>query len=58
MRIVLYVEGDTEFRCLPGFLQRWLDSRIQHKVAIKAINFKGVGNYYYCVIKHEILKMF
>lgn len=45
MRILLYVEGDTEFRCLPSFLQKWLDSRIQHKVEIKAINFRGVTNY-------------
>jgi len=38
------VEGDTE-KCLPAFLTRWLNARIQGSIQIRAINFHGVGNY-------------
>lgn len=44
MRILLYVEGDTE-KCLPGFFSRWLRAKIQDNIQIKPVNFHGVGNY-------------
>jgi hypothetical protein len=42
--IILYVEGDTEEH-LPQFFKRWLDPRTQQKIAIKAVNLRGVSNY-------------
>ena len=44
MRILLYVEGDTE-KSLPAFISRWLAPKIQDNVQIRPVNFHGVGNY-------------
>ena len=45
MTVVLYVEGDTEETALRAFFSRWMDQRGCSGVGIKAVNFKGVGNY-------------
>jgi hypothetical protein len=42
--IILCVEGETE-RYLPAFLQRWVNPKLAKPIAIKAVNFRGVGNY-------------
>ena len=44
MRIVLYVEGDTE-RSLPEFLAKWLNPKLQEAIQIRPVVFHGVGNY-------------
>jgi Domain of unknown function (DUF4276) len=44
VRIVLFVEGETE-RYLPEFLARWTEPKLANRIAIKAVNFGGVGNY-------------
>ncbi len=44
MRIVLFVEGDTE-RYLPDFFTRWVHPKLASPIAIKPVNFRGVGNY-------------
>jgi len=44
VRIVLYVEGDTE-RSLPEFFARWLNPKLQEAIQIRSVVFHGVGNY-------------
>lgn len=41
MRLVLFVEGETEQRCLPKFLKRWLDPKLATPIAIQAVRFNG-----------------
>jgi len=41
MRLVLFVEGKTERKALPGFVARWLNVRLTHPVAIDAVSFGG-----------------
>jgi len=38
------VEGETE-KFLPDFLTRWVRPRTTKPIAIKPVNFRGVGNY-------------
>ena len=44
MKIVLLVEGDTEKKVLPEFLQRWLKGKVEPLPAIFPVNTKGCGN--------------
>lgn len=41
MRFVLFCEGHTERKALPGFLKRWLDPKLSQPVAVKAVRFDG-----------------
>jgi len=41
MKFVLFVEGPTEQKAIPAFFKRWLDIRLQQKVGIKVVCFKG-----------------
>ena len=41
MKFVLLVEGYTEQKAVPGFLKRWLDPRLGHKVGIQVVRFEG-----------------
>jgi hypothetical protein len=41
MKFVLLVEGYTEQKAIPGFLKRWLDPRLDHKVGIQVVRFEG-----------------
>lgn len=41
MRFILFVEGHTEDKALPGFLKRWLDPRLKKPVGIKTVRFEG-----------------
>lgn len=44
MRLLLYVEGETEEAALPGFFRRWLIGK-GSDLEIKAVRFGGVGGY-------------
>jgi hypothetical protein len=41
VKFVLFVEGHTEYKSVPGFLKRWLDQRLSQPVGIKAVCFEG-----------------
>ena len=41
MKFILFVEGKTEDKSLPTFLKRWLDARLEHRVGIQTVKFKG-----------------
>lgn len=41
MKFVLFVEGYTEEKAIPGFLKRWLDVRLSQRVGIQAVRFEG-----------------
>lgn len=45
MKIVLFVEGDTEYAVIPDFLKRWLDTRLKEEnkmlVGVQAVRFDG-----------------
>lgn len=41
MKFILFVEGHTEYKAVPAFLKRWLDSRLRQPVAIKSVRFEG-----------------
>ncbi len=43
-QIALFVEGDTE-TALPAFFHHWLDPKLEQKVGIRPVKFKGVSNY-------------
>jgi hypothetical protein len=45
VKLILYVEGDTEKEVLPQFLRRWVDPRLENKVRIAPVNLDGVSNY-------------
>jgi Domain of unknown function (DUF4276) len=45
VKLILYVEGDTEKEVLPKFLRRWLDPRLENNVGIAPVNLDGVSNY-------------
>lgn len=45
MKIILLVEGETEKKVLPGFLQRWLAGKVDPLPAIKAVNTNGCDNH-------------
>jgi hypothetical protein len=44
VRLLLYVEGETEEAALPDFFGRWLIGRVKDP-EIKAVNFHGAGGY-------------
>jgi hypothetical protein len=46
MKLVLFVEGETEKRGLPDFLKRWLDPRLSPHVGIRVVQFRGAAAYY------------
>jgi predicted ATP-dependent endonuclease of OLD family len=37
VKFVLFVEGETEQKVLPGFLKRWLDTKLEERVGIQAV---------------------
>jgi len=41
MRFILFCEGHTERKALPGFLKRWLDGRLSQPVGVKPVRFDG-----------------
>ena len=41
MRFVLFVEGLTEKKALPGFFKRWLDPQLKDPVGIQVVRFNG-----------------
>ena len=41
MKFIVLVEGDSEKLAIADFLKRWLDPRLAHPVAVKAVNFQG-----------------
>jgi hypothetical protein len=43
VRIVLFVEGDTEYAVLPAFLRRWFDTQHLGSVSVQAERFVGCG---------------
>ncbi len=45
MRLVLFVEGDTEKRALPQFLKRWLDPQLDQPVRIAPVQLNGSTEY-------------
>ncbi|MBI3892346.1 MAG: DUF4276 family protein [Candidatus Wallbacteria bacterium] len=45
MKILLFVEGQTEREALPRFFHRWLDEHAQPGIGIKAIRFQGASEY-------------
>ncbi len=45
MKFVLFVEGDTEAKCLPEFIGRWINPKLKSPVAIKTANLKGYANF-------------
>jgi len=45
MKILLFVEGDTENKTLPDFLKKWLDSKLDNRISVEPIVFSGCGDY-------------
>jgi hypothetical protein len=45
VKVILYVEGDTEKEVLPQFLRRWVDPRLKDNVGLAPVNLDGVSNY-------------
>jgi uncharacterized protein DUF4276 len=45
LRFLLFVEGHTEDKALPGFLKRWLDPRLSQPVGIRVVRFQGWRDY-------------
>ena len=45
MRIILFVEGDTEKFAVPEFLKRWLKGQLSTNIRVDAVCLKGVGNF-------------
>jgi hypothetical protein len=41
MKFILFVEGWTESVCVPAFLKRWLDVRLEKRVGVKPVRFEG-----------------
>lgn len=41
MKFLLLVEGDTEHKVLPAFIQRWLNARLDYNVGISPVNLRG-----------------
>jgi Domain of unknown function (DUF4276) len=57
MKLVLFVEGHTEKKALPGFLKRWLDPRLPKPVGIKVVRFEGWRDYYGEIAKKVALNL-
>ncbi len=45
MKFVLFVEGHTEQKAVPGFLKRWLDPQLTQRVGILPIRFEGCNEF-------------
>ena len=45
MKLVLFVEGQTEKKALAEFLKRWLDPSLPRPVRITPVRFDGWGHY-------------
>lgn len=41
MKFILFVEGHTEKKALSGFLKRWIDPRLEQRVGLQVVRFKG-----------------
>jgi hypothetical protein len=41
VKFILFCEGETERKCVPQLLQRWLNTRLQYRVGIKPVLFDG-----------------
>ncbi|MGH7627578.1 MAG: DUF4276 family protein [Gemmatimonadaceae bacterium] len=46
MKILLFVEGATEARCIPPLLRRWLDAHSASRVGVIPVKFEGWATYY------------
>jgi hypothetical protein len=44
-RIALFVEGHTEFDCLPKFLQRWLAPKVGGRIEFIPVRMDGAGHF-------------
>lgn len=44
MKILLFVEGDTEFKALPKFINKIIESKLGRTIEIEPVNFKGKNN--------------
>jgi hypothetical protein len=40
MKVILFVDGDTERRVLPGFLKKWLDPKLEKPIKIQCEIFR------------------
>jgi hypothetical protein len=45
VKLVLFVEGKTEYMGVGGFLKRWLDARLPQRVRIAPVKFNGISDY-------------
>jgi hypothetical protein len=45
VKIVLFVEGETEAKCLPPLVRRWLDRCCTDRVGVTAVKFDGWADY-------------
>lgn len=45
MKIVLFVEGDTESKSVDRLFKRWLDRRLDPPIGLKVVNVKGASKY-------------
>jgi hypothetical protein len=45
VKFVLFVEGETEKKVLPGFIRRWLDPKLPKSVGLIAVSFGGWPQY-------------
>jgi Domain of unknown function (DUF4276) len=45
VKFVLFVEGETEQKALPGFLKRWLDTKLEERVGIQPVHFQGWSDF-------------
>jgi Domain of unknown function (DUF4276) len=41
LKFVLFVEGYTEQKAVPGFFKRWLDPQLTQRIGIQAVRFEG-----------------
>lgn len=41
MKFVLFVEGETERKCLPQFVKKWLDAHLSAPPGVQAVKFEG-----------------
>ena len=41
MKFILFVEGYTEKKALSDFLKRWIDPKLDQRVGLKVVRFKG-----------------
>ena len=45
MKFVMFVEGQTEKESIADFIRRGLPPRLQERVGVSVVGFKGFGDY-------------